>query len=262
MVESEKLHSDHGRARTYGAVAEEYERYRPALADELIADIVRLKPGRVLDVGCGTGRVAIALGGHGIPVLGVEVDERMAEVARARGVDVEVSPFETWDDDDRRFDLVVCGDAWHWLDPAGAVTMAARVLSDAGTLVRFWNVHELDDELYAATVKVYETYAPGVRAPGFRYVEDKNAADAVADSDAFLGVTTKTYRWELSRTGEDWVNMATTLSMHRSLEPDRLDALRSSLRETIRDFGDHVTVYGSTITMFARRASRPISARS
>ncbi|MFC4033133.1 hypothetical protein ACFO3J_16795 [Streptomyces polygonati] len=44
-------------------------------------------------------------------MLGVEGDERMAEVARSHGVEVEVGAFETWDDAGRRFDLVTCADA-------------------------------------------------------------------------------------------------------------------------------------------------------
>jgi len=41
-------------------------------------------PGRVLDAGCGTGRVAVELARHGIEVLGVDVDADMLETARRR----------------------------------------------------------------------------------------------------------------------------------------------------------------------------------
>jgi hypothetical protein len=41
------------------------------------------------------------------------VDACMADVARSHGIEVEVSPFETWDDGGRRFDLITCGEAWH-----------------------------------------------------------------------------------------------------------------------------------------------------
>ena len=34
---------------------------------------------------------------RGVPVLGIEIDERMADVARGHGVAVEVAAFETWD---------------------------------------------------------------------------------------------------------------------------------------------------------------------
>ncbi|MCL4421872.1 MAG: class I SAM-dependent methyltransferase [Actinobacteria bacterium] len=49
------------------------------------ADLVEsFKPSLVLDAGCGTGRVAIELDRRGIPVVGVDVDLGMLEVARSK----------------------------------------------------------------------------------------------------------------------------------------------------------------------------------
>lgn len=47
-------------------------------------------PGRVLDAGCGTGRVAVRLAGRGYDVAGVDLDDSMLEVARA------AAPGLTW----------------------------------------------------------------------------------------------------------------------------------------------------------------------
>lgn len=56
-------------------------------------------PGRILDAGCGTGRVALRLAEQGYDVVGVDVDEAMLDVARAaapslswRGVDLAELP--------------------------------------------------------------------------------------------------------------------------------------------------------------------------
>lgn len=50
---------------------------------EFLIDALRLGPGmRVLDVGCGPGRHALALAEHGIEVVGVDIAERFIELAR------------------------------------------------------------------------------------------------------------------------------------------------------------------------------------
>ena len=114
----EGLHGDRDRAASFGSLAEQYDRFRPSYPRALIDDLVALGPGKVLDVGCGTGKVARALTDRGVDVLGVEPDERMARVARRHGIPVELASFETWDPAGRTFDLLTAGHAWHWVDPA------------------------------------------------------------------------------------------------------------------------------------------------
>ena len=58
--------------------------------------------GPVLDLGCGTGRVALDLAAHGVPVVGLDVDEvLLAELRRRAGG----MPIETVRADARDFDL-------------------------------------------------------------------------------------------------------------------------------------------------------------
>jgi SAM-dependent methyltransferase len=100
------------------------------LVDALMAD----RPGRVLDVGCGTGKAARLFAARGCDVVGVEPDVRMASVAREHGLDVEVATFEEWDARGRVFDLVISGQAWHWVDPTIGAAKAATVLRPDASL--------------------------------------------------------------------------------------------------------------------------------
>ena len=70
----------------FQAPAADYDRfmgrYTPALATAL-AGAAGIQPGmRVLDVGCGPGRHAHALGRRGIEVVGVHTSERFVDLAR------------------------------------------------------------------------------------------------------------------------------------------------------------------------------------
>ena len=85
--------------------------------------------GTALDVGCGTGKVAVELRRRRVSVLGVDPDPRMAGVAVGHGVDVEVSELERWEDGGRRFDLITSGHAWHWVDLSTGADTAARAAS-------------------------------------------------------------------------------------------------------------------------------------
>ena len=79
------------------------------------------------------------------PALIVDLDvfernlHRVADYARAQGFTVEVGTLEDWDPAGRRFDLVVAGQAWHWVNPHAGATKALSVLRPGGRIGLFWN---------------------------------------------------------------------------------------------------------------------------
>jgi trans-aconitate methyltransferase len=90
------LHDDRRRAVSFGDDPAAYDRERPSYPPALIDELMATGPRRVLDVGCGTGKAGRLLAARGCEVLGVEADPRMAAVARAHGLEVEVARFEEW----------------------------------------------------------------------------------------------------------------------------------------------------------------------
>jgi 2-polyprenyl-3-methyl-5-hydroxy-6-metoxy-1,4-benzoquinol methylase len=103
--------------------------------------LVNGTPARVLEVGCALG----ATGGylkaqHGCSVVGVEIDERMAEHARAQLDAVHVGDLNRTTllelVGDQRFDLILLGDVLeHLIDPWTTLAHARSLLSDSGRIV-------------------------------------------------------------------------------------------------------------------------------
>jgi SAM-dependent methyltransferase len=257
MQRQDSLHADRSRAQSFGSVALEYDRYRPGCPEALVADLAESRPERVLDIGCGTGRAAVALAGRGLSVLGVEVDERMAEVARGHGVTVEVGPFETWQEGGRTFDLVTCADAWHWIEPHAGAAKVARLLRPGGVFARFWVYHRLADDVLAVLDAVYARVAPDQgHGPGHSRTALAKIADIhdpVAEHPAFSGAEPRIYPWEQTLTGDDWTRLLGTYSTHQRLGPERLAALQQGLREAIASLGGTVHSHGEAFLLLAHR---------
>jgi SAM-dependent methyltransferase len=255
MSSLKELHLDRQRAESFGSAAENYDRYRPTFPDALIDDLAALGGTEALDVGCGTGRVARLLAPRGLSVLGVEVDARMAAVARRHGVRVEVAPFEEWDDAGRRFDLVACGDTWHWIDRKRGAAKAGLVLRPGGWLVRFWNLQLLDESVMKALDSAYKQHAPEVyvygRAPN---VPAGDVASTLAlPRGAFAAAETKTYVWERHVTAAEWAGFAGTISDHKRLPAERLALLQAAIHVAIDSFGETIPVRIETTATFAQR---------
>jgi SAM-dependent methyltransferase len=251
-VPLEGLHGDRHRARSFGSIAEDYDRLRPGYPDALIEDLVALEPADVLDVGCGTGKVARALTDRGLRVLGVEPDVRMAQFARANGVPVELASFEAWDPAARTFDLLTAGHAWHWVDPAIGLPKAASVVNPGGTVALFWNYHALDESLLEAFDAAYRVHAPELKVVG-RDPSGATDVDPFAGSDRFTTGEARTYRWSRQLSADEWVGMLATFSDHQRLGRERLSHLQDAVRTAVLTSGGVVRSACGTYVWSARR---------
>lgn len=247
------MHADRDRAESFGAVAEQYERYRPAYPAELVADLLSGDPARVLDVGAGTGKASRQLVGPGRSLLCVEPDPAMAAVARSFGLDVEVSAFETWQPAGRAFDLVVCAQAWHWVDPEVGAPKVASVLSPEGLFACFWN-EALPHPLHDAVAEVQRRIAPEHE---FGVVDVGSSEDPYADglrsAGVFSDVVLKRYAWEDTLTAADWLGRLATRSDYLRLPAGTRVALLAEVEAVVASFAPLRLPFG-TYAIFARPA--------
>lgn len=134
-------------------------------------------PARVLDAGCGTGRVAAELARRGLDVVGVDVDAAMLAQARAKSPDVAWIEADLADLDlGRTFDVVVlAGNVMIYLRPGTEGTVVAalvRHLEPGGALVAGFQLEAgrldlatYDAHLEAAGLRLAERWATWDRQP-------------------------------------------------------------------------------------------------
>ncbi len=138
--------------------------------------VVDLAPTSVLDVGCGTGRVAIELARRGVEVVGVDKDASMLAMARGRGpavtwIEADVTGMQL----DRIFDVAVMAGNVPLFTPPGTeaalVAACARHLGSGGRLVagfqlgRGYDLAEYDGHCAEAGLELVERWATWNRDP-------------------------------------------------------------------------------------------------
>ncbi len=131
------------RAQSFGAIARDYDRFRPGPVREEVEWLLPTRADRVVDLGAGTGAVSRLLVSLGrvTHVVAVEPDDRMREVLHERVPKAQVlaGTGEAIPIGEGEADAVLASSSWHWMDPGATVTEVARVLRPGGVLGVFWS---------------------------------------------------------------------------------------------------------------------------
>lgn len=168
-----------------------YARFRPDYPSALLerlADRLGLNDdssGRLLDLGCGPGTIALAVREWFKAVIGLDVNAAMLEQARARATELsatntrfEMRPAEEIGPDLGTFRLVTVGRALHWMNREMVIERAFDLLEPGGGFATLGNAGEAErtDPWRLAANAVIERYLgphePNPwRAPGFEPYE-------------------------------------------------------------------------------------------
>jgi SAM-dependent methyltransferase len=208
-------------ARSFGGVAERYDRYRPGYPEEAVVWALGPRPLRVADLGAGTGILSRLLRGLGHDVTAVEPDDRMR--ARLAAVSPGVTPLAGAAEEiplpDASLDAVVAGQAYHWFDPARAHPEIARVLRPGGIFAAMWNDADHSAQWTVRFGEIIDGPQSGRPACDF--------------GDHFEPVTRAEFRHEIWLTPDDLVALATTRSPYLVATPDGRRDLVDAVRQLL-----------------------------
>lgn len=253
---SGRRYEDRARALSFGGVAALYDKARPSYPPALIDALIDLAPRSVLDVGCGTGKAARLLVERGCDLLGVEPDASMAAIARSHGITVEEATFEAWDSRGRTYDLIVSGQAWHWVDPAIGVAKAGSLLHPGGHLAVFWNRGRPDNDEAQALEAVYRRIAPEIAQSNIALNPPDEPRDRMAEfgkGGFFTDVGVHTFAWETVYDRAGWIEFVSTHADHILLPDLQRQALLAALGDVVDSLGATITYRYSTLLVLATR---------
>lgn len=154
------------------------------------------QPGRVLDVGCGTGRLLVQLREQGCEAVGLSPSESLNDAARQRlqrhgWQDTPVMTARFEDIDPRilgHFDVVLFSESFQYIDLRRAFLNTAQVLSPAGRMIvcDFFRTDASGDggpgDGAFGGGHRWCDFGPAARASGFEIVRDEDITPAIAPS--------------------------------------------------------------------------------
>jgi SAM-dependent methyltransferase len=253
---------DSGRARSFGTVAQAYERFRPGYPAELI-DVVMAYADRpirtALEIGAGTGKATRLFAPRNVSVTATEPDPAMLAELR-RHVPAHVRTVQAAFEDlqpTESYELVYAAAALHWTSPEGRWSRVAALLEPGGVFASFGGPLQLADPAVAEAVRA-------ARAP-FLDSDDIPSPDGtppdhdmqwpgteLQQSVRFTDVQQSRIERRLTMSGPDFVGHLSTISAYLELPVAAQDEVYGRI---MRVLPETVEIAGDIIVHLARRRS-------
>jgi SAM-dependent methyltransferase len=211
------------RARSFGEVAEDYDRLRPSPPDAAVDWLLPDQAGIVADLAAGTGLLTRALARRVPRVVALEPDPRMsavlhasspaARVVRAVGEQLPLAAAST--------DGVFIQSAWHWLDPDRALPEIARVLRPGGTFGALWITRDREVDWVAELDQARRPAQPASVSPPVREAGRRARSRMIElPADTTFGKSENaSFRYTRTMTVADFLGMLATYSRIITADP-------------------------------------------
>lgn len=215
-------------ARSFGGVADAYDRGRPSYPAEAVAWLLDGDARIVLELGAGTGKLTREVVDQGHAVFATEKDPAMLSVLEQRvpEVSAKVAVAEEIPANDRSVDVVIAAQAFHWFDHDVAVPEMARVLKPGGHVALVWSF--------------FDQRIPWVR----RLVEvmgeqsaTATAQEVLVDSDLFGEVESEKFAFWQDVNRETLVDIVASRSYVATLPDDEREAKLDAVGALYDDYG-------------------------
>ena len=237
----------------FAGTAHYYARFRPVYPDAFLRHLVARfgldERGTLLDLGCGTGQLALPLAAHVARVIGMDPEpEMLAEAAAAadragvrnarwvRGGDRDLDRLR---DDLGAVRLVTIGRAFHWMDQDATLLSLSRIVEPAGGLVvvsdneRIWNCAGEWQEAVQAVIQRW--LGPAQRAGSGTRATPHDPFDAILARSPFARVEPYRLTYRREATADEIVGfLYSTSYCSRAVLGDRREPFEADLRRTLR----------------------------
>lgn len=257
---------DHeGRLIDFGRTAADYGEFRPGFPGDFfdrLSSLGWIAPGRrALDLGTGTGTLAIGFAERGLEVTGLDISDELLTVARRAAADRGLSAHfvvgqaEATGLDESSFDLVSAGQCWWWFDGDAVVAEAIRVLATNGRLlICNFSYLPLPGNVAGRTEDLVLRYNPGWPKAGWRGVHPEQVK--ALDEAGFTNVESFSYVVDVPFSREAWRGRIRTCNGVGSvLEPSAVASFDEDLAELLAtQFPGELTI---PHRIFATSGTRP-----
>ena len=240
----------------FGKTAKDYARYRvpfaPRLFDRLSEYGIGVAGQRVVDVGAGTGLIAMAMSARGCDVTSIDSSLELLAEASNNAARI-VARAEALPLDDNCIDVVTAAQCWHWFDREIAPREILRVLRPAGKIAVIYQTYiPMPTSVAERTELLILRHRPGWRHANSTGINGQVLRDL--QIHGFAGIESFSFDVEIEFTRESWRGfIRTTSAIGASMSPQTLANFELEHQSLLLEFPEPLRIPHRQFAVVARR---------
>ncbi|MEY4669559.1 MAG: hypothetical protein RL518_2258 [Pseudomonadota bacterium] len=250
---------------TFDTIADDYDRYRESYPADFITDVLstipQRAPGRLCEIGCGSGQATIRLADIGFDITCVEPGGRLLDLARKRlerhsNVSFVGSPFESAELRLGEFDVVFAAQSLHWVPPQFRFARSAELLKPSGYMLAVWRWnHPLSGRLGAKINAIFSENVPVYKIETMDQFEQGALEyfNQLVASKCFRQCQVRRIPYGWSKDAEPYVNWISTWSQLATLPEADRNRVCQMVRHEIDLAGGQIYESGETVIISGQK---------
>jgi ubiquinone/menaquinone biosynthesis C-methylase UbiE len=250
--------SDKKLKTSFGAISNNYDKYRPDYSQKLINDVILYskikKSANILEIGSGSGLASQYFLKKGFNLTMLDVSKELTKIAKKKFKNYKntkyiVDTFEKAKLPADNFDLIFSAQAFHWIDPKVGFKKVHKLLKQNSTFAIFWNLTDSNkSEITKQIKKLYKKYCPDYKGvPATKPIKN------FKNNPTFKNVIIKSYPYTTSFEKSYYLKLIQTYSWVASLNPKQKEALLEKIKIELAKYKEPIHIPYKTLLCMGRK---------
>jgi len=260
---------------TFNSDPMSYDKLRPTYSGEMFQDLISYSECKLgtaaLEIGIGTGQATRPMLDTGCHITAVELGNQLAEFSRKKYSDYANLDIITGDFEhvqlDKTFNLIYSASAFHWIPEQTGLSKVMNLLEDNGVFA--WlsiqpspskdhqHIHNAIQEVYGQ----YSDHFGGNVCRDQNYIENLicktlDTRVKVFDKYNFCDIKRKTYHSSRTFTADEYCQLISTYSDHKSMPEARRESFLNKIRTTIESHGGYFSLDDTVMMVMGKKINK------